>query len=318
MATDTDTLAGDANQGATDPQAGDYASLLDASEDLNISDPDQDDAADAESPEEAEEVTKAEKADGQDVVTDDAKVAIDGREVTISELKETFTTFQRKAQEYAEVDQQREVQARTAIAETQEQAAQQIAALANGINDLVLPGVDMQAIARLRFEDPVKAGELLTTLQIVERFKADMLEKAGQVWAQAQAQRKAADEKSRSAQEQLLASERDKLAGEKWFTDDFRIKARSFLKANGIPESFANSIPYAGAMRIIKDAMDMQAARAKLKAGKQPSQQAQVPASGRPRDANQKQRSDQLFVAARKNPSDRRTSARAYSSLLGD
>jgi hypothetical protein len=316
MATELDTLAGDA-EGATDPQAGDdYASLLDASSELDIPEPDEEgeEAAD----DAAEGETEGKPSDGQGAIADDAKVELDGRQVSIAELKETFSTFQRKASEYAEADQQREVQAREAVASVQEQAAQQIAAIAQGINDLVLPGVDLQYIARLRQEEPTKAGELWSHLQIVEGWKTDMLRKANELWQQSLTHKQEAERTQASSRSELVRAEAEKLSGEKWWGDDFRIKAVSFLKSHGVPEQFAAQIPYAGAMRIIHKAMAFDAAQKKLKDGKQPSQSAQVPASGKARDASSKQRADGLFAMARKNPDNRRLSARAYSSLLGD
>ena len=314
MSADLDTLAGGAS-GATEPQPEpDYASLLDDSDGLDIPEPNED-AADANA-DEPENEGDAQKADGPGAIADDAKLQLDGRDVTVAELKETFTTFQRKTQEYAEADQQREVQARTAIAHTHERAAQQIAVIVQGISDLVLPGIDMQAIARMRLEDPARAGEMLSSLQIVERWKTDMLAKGGEMWKQAQTQRQAADAKTASSRDELQASEAQKLQPEKWFTDDFRTKARSFLKNHGVPENYAGEIPYAGMVKVVRMAMEYERGMAKLKAGKQPSQTAQAPASGRAPAASTKQQSDGLFAQARKS-GDRRTTARAYSSLLG-
>lgn len=314
MNADLDTLAGDATGTAAPQTEPDYASLLDDSDGLDIPDPDQE-AADADDAP-PDEDGDAPKADGPGAIADDAKLQLDGRDVTVAELKETFTTFQRKTQEYAEADQQREVQARTAIAHTHERAAQQIAVIVQGISDLVLPGIDMQAIARMRLEDPARAGEMLSSLQIVERWKTDMFAKGGEMWKQAQTQRQAAEQKSESSRDELLAREGQKLQSAKWFTDDFRTKARNCFKSHGVPEHFAGGIPYAGVVEMVRKVMAYDLGMAKLKAGKQPSQTAQAPASGRAPAASTKQQSDGLFAQARKT-GDRRTTARAYSSLLG-
>jgi hypothetical protein len=314
----TQQAAGNAdNSPADEPE---YASLLDESDGLDIADPNdqtEQDAADADpdAPDEGDDG----KTDGRDAisVTDDATLKLDGKDVTVRELKETFTTFQRKTQEYAEADVQREVQARSAIAAVQEEAAQRVATIANSINDLVLPGVDMSVISRLRLEDPAKAGELLTNLQIVERWKNDMMAKANELWNQSQNQRTAADQKRMQAQNELLQSEGAKLADAKWFNDDFKIKAKSFLKSHGVPEAFASQIPYAGGMEIIRKAMAYDKAHADLKAGKQPSQSPQVPASGKAREATARQRAAQAFDAATKPSATKRDTARAYASLLG-
>lgn len=314
MQDDNQALAAD---GDNQEQAG-YDSLLDEAGELDIPDPDAlDEGADDEPDEEADEAD-APESDEQDAkaVSDEAKVELDGREVTVRELKETFSTFRRKTQEYAEVDQQREHQARTAIATVQERAANQIAAIAQNINDLVLPGIDLNAINRLRLEDPARAGELLTQLQIVEQWKQQMFGKAGQLMEQAQRQKQEAEERNTSARMQLLQAEADKLNGAKWFNDDFRIKAKSFLKSHGIPEQFAGQIPYAGAMEIINKAMRFDAAQKTIAKGKQPNQQAQVPTSAKAREGSLKQKADALFAAARKTNS-RAAKAKAYTSLLG-
>jgi hypothetical protein len=294
-----------------------YASLLDESEGLDDPTEESQVAADAD-PDAPDEGDEKEETDGRDAisVTDDATLKLDGKDVTVRELKETFTTFQRKAQEYAEADQQREVQARGAIAAVQEEAAQRVAVIAQSINDLVLPGVDMSVISRLRLEDPVKAGELLTNLQIVERWKNDLMAKANELWGQAQNQRQTAEQKRQQAQVELVAKEGEKLSATKWFNDDFKIKAKSYLKSHGVPESFAGQIPYAGGMEIIHKAMLYDKAKADLKAGKQPSQAQPIPVSGKTRDATARQRAGQAFEVAQKTGT-KRDKARAYASLLG-
>lgn len=318
MATDLDDLAADApSQGTHERQTEpDIASLLAESEALEIPDPN-DDAADVEG--DRDDESDAPKADGQDAapIKDEATLEVDGRKVTVAELKDTFSTFKLKAQQLAETDQRREVEARTAIATVQENAAQQIAALANGINDLVLPGIDMQAITRLRLEDPARAGELLSSLQIVEQWKSQMLGKAGELWQQAQAQRKTAQDNAERDRMALLQAEGERLGGEKWFTEDFRTKARGFIKSMGLPAAVAEQAThYAGAVKIIRMAMQYQDAAKRLKDGKQPVQAAQVPASGRAREATPKQQATALFAQARKT-GDRRVTAKAYTSLLG-
>jgi hypothetical protein len=316
MQDDNQALAAD---GDNQEQAG-YNSLLEEAGELDIPDPDTlEEGADDEPADDAEEADEKPESDEQDVkaaVSDEAKVTLDGREVTVRELKETFSTFRRKTQEYAEVDQQREHQARTAIATVQERAANQIAAIAQNINDLVLPGVDLQAINRLRLEDPARAGELLTQLQIVEQWKQQMFGKASELMTQAERQKQEAEQRNSSARSQLLQAEAEKLNGAKWFNDDFRIKAKSFLKSHGIPEQFAGQIPYAGAMEIINKAMRFDAAQKKIAQGKQPSQQSQVPTSAKTREGSSKQKADALFSAARKTNS-RQDKAKAYTSLLG-
>lgn len=316
-----DTQLGAATGDNSQADQADYASLLGESDGLDIEDPNEipeQDAADAED-EHDEESEGEDKADGQDAksITDEATVKLDGRDVSVRELKETFTTFQRKAQELAQVDSQREYQARTAIASVQEEAAHRVAAMAQGINDLVLPGIDMQAIARMRLEDPARAGELLTNLQIVERWKNDMMAKAKELWDQGQAQRSEADQKQKTAQTELLQAEAQKLSQAKWFNDDFKGRARSYLKSHGIPEQFVGQLNYAGAMEILHKAMSYDKAQASIKAGKQPSQSAQQPsASGKAKEATNRQRADAAFQTARKTGS-RKDAARAYSSLLG-
>lgn len=317
-----DNQAGAAQGDNTTQAEADYGSLLEDSDNLAIEDPNlADELADGQDDPERDpegEQEGEDKPDGQDAkgIQDEVTIKLDGRDVSVRELKETFTTFKRKTQEYAEAETTREVQARTAIANVQEEATQRIVALAQGINDLVLPGIDMQAIARLRLEDPDQAGRLLANLQIVERWKTDMMTKANELWQSSQAQRKQAADKQNQAQLTLVQAEAEKLSGAKWFNDDFKIKAKSFLKSHGIPESFAGQIPYAGGMEVIRKAMLYDKAQAELKRGKQPSQQAQVSASAKPRDANTRQRADAAFAQARKTGS-RRDTARAYTSLLG-
>lgn len=296
----------------------DYSSLLDDSADLGH-DPEAMDTEEVDAADENPDEEDSGESDGQDAesISDEAKVKLDGRDVSVRELKETFSTFQRKAQEYAETDKVREVQAREAIATIQERAAEQIATLAQGINDLVLPGVDMNMLSRLRLEDPAKAGELLTNLQIVERWKTDMMGKAGEIWKQAQAQREEAGRKQQQATMELLQTESAKLADKKWFNDDFKNRARTFLKSHGIPEQVIGQLSYAGAMEIINKAMAYDKAKATMKQGKQPNQALkQVPASGKQREATGKQRAEAAFSQAKKSGS-RKDTARAYSSLLG-
>jgi hypothetical protein len=316
MNTELANQPGAASSDNTTGDETDYASLLGESESLNIADPDelQEGAADADESDEPQEG----KADGRDAisVTDDATLKLNGKDVTVRELKETFTTFQRKAQEYAEADNHREVQARSAIAAVQEEAAQRVATIANSINELVLPGIDMNVIARMRMEDPAKAGELLTSLQIVERWKTDMMAKANQLWQSAQNQKAQAGQKQQQAQSNLVQSEAAKLSDAKWFNDDFKVKAKSYLKSNGIPEQFASQIPYAGGMEIIRKAMLYDKAQANLKAGKQPTQSTQVPTSGKAREVSNRQQAVKAFDNARKTGT-KRDAARAYTSLLG-
>lgn len=312
-----DNLPGAADGDNSQAAEPDYSSLLDDSDGLDIQDPNEVDKAD-DADDDSREDDPDEKPDGQDdkSLSDEATVKLDGRDVSVRELKETFTTFQRKAQEYAQADTEREVQARTAIANVQEEAANRIATLAQGINDLVLPGVDMQMIARLRLEDPARAGELLTNLQIVERWKTDMMSKAQELMGQSQRQREEAQRKEQTAQAELIQAEAAKLSDKKWFNEDFKNRARSFLKSHGIPEQLIAQISYAGAMEIINKAMAYDKAKATMKQGKQPGVNTQVPASGKPREATTRQRADAAFAQARKSGS-RSDTARAYSSLLG-
>lgn len=314
MATELDTQAAAPGEGDTQqPAEPDYASLLGDSEALEIDepqDPDEADAADGED----------EDPDGQDAkqakpASEDVTVDVDGRKVTVRELTDTFRTFSRKAQEYAETDTRREVEARNAVATIQEQAAQQVAVLANRINDLVLPGIDLAAISRMRMEDPAKASELLTTLQIVERFKTDMMAEAQKLFGQGQKQRQLADQKRMDSMAELTRSEAQKLAAAKWYTDDFKGKAVNYLEKHGIPHQMIAELRYAGAMEIIHKAMRFDEAK-KAAGNKQPSQAPQVAASGKSRSPTGKQAQDAAFAQARKSGS-RRDSARAYTSLLG-
>jgi hypothetical protein len=317
MQDDNQALAAD---GDNQEQAG-YESLLDDSGELEIPDPDALDESADDAPDEEADEAEAPESDEQDAkaVSDEAKVELDGRAVTVRELKETFATFRRKTQEYAEVDQQREHEARTAIAAVQENASQKIAAIAQRINDLVLPGVDLQTINRLSLgtqEERAQANELLVRMQIVEQWKQQIFGEAEGLRTQADRQREQAEQRNTTARVQLLQAEAEKLNNAKWFNDEFKIKAKSYLKSHGIPEQFSGNLPYAGAMEIINKAMRFDAAQKKIAQGKQPSQQAQVPTSAKTREGSSKQKADALFAAARKTPT-RAAKAKAYTSLLG-
>jgi hypothetical protein len=114
----------------------------------------------------------------------------------------------------------------------------------------------------------------------------------------------------------LVQTEASKLSQAKWFNDDFKTKAKSYLKANGIPEQAASQIPYAGGMEIIRKAMLYDKAQASIKAGKQPTQSTQIPASGKAREQSTRQQAVKAFDNARKTGT-KRDAARAYTSLLG-
>lgn len=302
------------------PTEPDYAALLGASEGLDIDEPE--DADPEEGAADEGEGDEPDDSDGQDAkdakpASDDVTVDVDGRKVTVRELTDTFRTFSRKAQEYAEADTAREVHARQAVATIQEQAAHQVAVMAQRINDLVLPGIDLSTIARVRQEDPAKAAELLTTLQIVEQFKVQMMAEANKLAAQSRQQREAADRKRADAMADLTRAEAEKLSAAKWFNDDFKAKAVKFLERHGIPRQAISQLNYAGAMEIINKAMRFDAAKKQAKEGKQPSQATQqVSASGKSRTPTTRQAQDAAFAAARKSGT-RRDAARAYTSLLG-
>jgi hypothetical protein len=224
---------------------------------------------------------------------DEAKVALDdGREVTVKELKETFSTFTRKTQELAETQRSTLAQAREAVANYAQQQAHELHLIGQRLEQLVAPGMDEAALQRLAYENPEQFYQVKARIDVVRDFRAGIQRQVAELVQQAQQQRNQAAQETQQAHQQLLQTENAKLDGQKWFTADFRNKALAFAKKHGIPEQVAGSVAYAGFVDITRKAMLYDEAMARTKGGKQPPQQARVtpgstPASGALKQAKQ-------------------------------
>jgi hypothetical protein len=322
MKDDNQALAAD---GDNQEQAG-YESLLDDSGELEIPDPDALDESADDAPDEEAEEADASESDEQSAkaIADDAKVLINGREVTGRELIDSFSNYTRQRQADVEVAKEHiaksEVAHRTYAADVEERAAAQIAFMAQRINDVALPGVDLNYITRLQESDPDTAGRLFLKLQLIDRVKQELLQEADTHWQKSVAERKQAAGKQAADLDAMRREAAQALASEKWWNADTRNKIASELTRNGlradIAEQFDMLAPYPAAIALLKDGVRFREAQKQIKAAKQPSQQAQVPTSAKTREGSSKQKADALFAAARKTPT-RAAKAKAYTSLLG-
>lgn len=203
-------------------------------------------------------------------VTDEAEVDLDGRKVSVRELKETFATFTRKTQELAEDKRNTLAQARQAVAEHAEQQAQTLHLMAQRMDQLAAPGFDDQALQQLAFSNPEQYYQVKARLDVAAQMRAGIQQEIQQQLRTAQQQRDFAQQEQQQAHAELLQNEGAKLASEKWFNDDFRNKAVAFARKHGIPEQAARSVAYAGFVQITRKAMLYDEAVARGKAGKQP------------------------------------------------
>lgn len=207
-------------------------------------------------------------------ITDETEVALDdGRKVSVREMKETFATFTRKTQELAEAQRTTVAQAREAVASYAERQAQELHLMAQHVEQLVAPGIDQAALMRLAYEDPNQYQQVKARLDVAREMRANMQQQVQALMQQAQEQRERAEQEQVQAHQQLVQTEAQRLAGQKWFNDDFKAKAVAFARKHGIPEQIARGVAYAGFVEITRKAMLYEEAMARTKGGKQPPTQ---------------------------------------------
>lgn len=223
-------------------------------------------------------------------VTDEAEVPLDdGRKVTVRELKETFSTFQRKTSEMAETQRNTLAQAREAVANYAQTQAQELHLISQRIEQLVVPGIDEAALQRLAYENPEQFYQVKARLDMAREMRTNIQQQVSQLVQQAQTQREQAAQEQQQAHQQLLQAEGAKLQAQKWFNADFQAKAVAFAKKHGLPEQVAKSVAYAGFVEITRKAMLYDEAMARTKGGKQlPKQSTTTPGASPARGAMHK------------------------------
>lgn len=220
------------------------------------------------------EQPEAEDKEQPPAFTDETEVALDdGRKVSVREMKETFATFTRKTQELAEAQRTTVAQAREAVASYAERQAQELHLMAQHVEQLVAPGMDQAALMRLAYEDPNQYQQVKARLDVAREMRANMQQQVQSLMQQAQEQRERAEQEQVHAHQQLVQAESQRLAGQKWFNDDFKAKALAFARKHGIPEQIARGVAYAGFVEITRKAMLYEEAMARTKGGKQPPTQ---------------------------------------------
>jgi hypothetical protein len=212
----------------------------------------------------------------------------------VQELKTTFNTYQQRTNEMAVAQRETITRAREAVAQHAEQQAHQLHLIEQNLEQLVAPGYDQASLALLARDNPQEFIAIQARLGLVQQFRQHIQQQMGQLTQQAQQQRQQAQQEQQQAHQQLLMAEKAKLQGKKWWNADFQTKAAAFAKKNGIPEHFVQSLPYAGAFEILRDAMTYRELVAKTKGGRQAptpqrQQPAATPARGQMRNAKQVQ-----------------------------
>lgn len=225
-------------------------------------------------PQEQEEAPAEEAPPEEPKTTDETKVALDdGREVSVRELKETFSTFTRKTQELAETQRTTLTQAREAVATYAERQAQELHLVSERIEQLVAGGMSEQQLMHLAYTDPDQYRQISARLDVARNVRAGIQQQVQQLMQQAQQQREQAQQEQQQAHQELLRTEGERLSAQKWWNDDFRNKAVAFARKHGIPEQIVRNVPYAGFVEITRKAMLYDEAMARTKAGKQPPKQ---------------------------------------------
>lgn len=217
---------------------------------------------------------------------DDATVDIDGRKVTVREMRATFSTFTRKTQELAEAQRQNMSQAREAVAQFAQQQAQQFFLMSQQLDQLVAPGFDQATLTRLAFEDPAQYQQVRARLDVAASIRQEILRKGQEAAAEANRQRQMQQQEAQQSFHSLVQSEGEKLKAQKWWNDDFRKQALAFAAKHGIPEEAAGNVAYAGFVEITRKAMLYDEAVARAKNGRQPPKASSMTPGATPQRGN--------------------------------
>lgn len=256
-----------------------------------------DEEADDEAGDDADEPKELVLSDELEIKIDD-ETSIKGGEIKqLIQLRENYT--QQRMQDTAKVREIEQTAHQTFARRTGEQVEFTVQ-MFGALESVALGGYTREQVNQLWRTDPETANILSTRINQIDAMAPGVAKEVKRMIADAEESNKRAEASKAIQEEQSMHLELRKLAGEKWLTG-FAAKAQAYYEKNGIPVSEANSLKYAGQLKILRQSMLYEEAMARQKSGKQAPNVVQMrpgsnPGNGR---VNQIKQANSLYESAK-------------------
>jgi hypothetical protein len=186
------------------------------------------------------------------------EIEVDGEKITKDEIKELVQLKQAYTQQrQADSEKVRTIEAKAyeVVSEVQQVTAHQIQMIKQSVRQLIAPGITPEYLMQLAAVDPAAAQQHQARLSALDMWERQIDQASGNLYQQAMQTKEQGSQTMTQQRFEFLKSEAQKLMTKSWYTSEFQSQVVSYLAKNGIPESAAQSIGYAGAFEIVRKAM---------------------------------------------------------------